>query len=191
VSGADATQVRLVDAEEGQGRTTATLVASLTARLAALHMITGADAIGSILAGFSALGRDIAKTSEGERILRAIEAGRAGANGDLLWSMLMVDQWVSSYPPTPMLDHLRNDMALVLADDLLAILELLPIPPETASATAEAGSATFAECILGMWAFSRELVRGVEMLADPTLSPAGTVEVSDATGPEPESRLLR
>ncbi|MDQ4025967.1 MAG: hypothetical protein M3217_10860, partial [Actinomycetota bacterium] len=83
-----AEQVALVDAPESAGRTTATLLGSLTARLAALHLISGADALGSLVAGYAALGREVARTAEGARMKRALESGRAGRNGELLWSRL-------------------------------------------------------------------------------------------------------
>ena len=43
-------RVLLVDSAEGPGRTTATLVASLAARLSLLHVISGADAAASVIA---------------------------------------------------------------------------------------------------------------------------------------------
>jgi hypothetical protein len=68
---------------------------------------------------------------------------------------------------------------------------MMPIPAEPSAAPEEARNAAFAECALGMWVFGKELVRGVEMLADATLPPIGWVEPLEEADPEPVSRLLR
>jgi hypothetical protein len=184
--------VRLVDAPEDSGRTTATLVASLAARLGVLHLVSGSDAVGSLAAGFAALGREVAKTADGARLRRALEGGEAGSNGDVLWSTLRIESWVSSAPPTPVLDQLRNDVALLLADDLRETLELMPIPAEPAGERADPpAESTFADLVLGLWAFSRELVAAVETLAEPTLSAAGSLESGPPPAAQPEGELLR
>ena len=90
----ESSRVQLIDESEGPGRTTATLVASLTARVAALRVISGADAIGSLTAGFAALGREVSRTAEGMRLRRGLEAGRAGNNGNALWSALRMNTWL-------------------------------------------------------------------------------------------------
>jgi hypothetical protein len=186
-------RVLLIDSADGPGRTTATLVASLTARLATLHMVSGADAVGSLTAGFVALGREVSQSAEGARVRKAIERGRASANGNALWSALRISEWVSGLPASPVLQHLRNDLALLLADDLQDTLEVLPIPSQPAGAQVpeSSESATFLDCVVGMWAFSMELVRSVEALAGPTLSPGGFVAAADGPSPEAESTLLR
>ena len=51
-----AARVRLVDVPDGPGRTTATLLASLAARLGVLHLISGSDAVGSLAAGIARSG---------------------------------------------------------------------------------------------------------------------------------------
>ncbi len=184
---------RLVDDADGPGRTTATLVASLTARLATLYLISGADAIGSLTAGFVALGREVAKTADGARLRNAIEAGRAGANGRSLWKTLNLDEWASSHAPSPVLDQLRNDVALLLAGDLAETLELLPIPGELAGASGTQGdeAAMFADFVVGFWAFSREVVWAVETIAAPTLPPAGSVTFAAEPAAAAEGHLLR
>ena len=185
-------RVRLVDAPDEPGRTTATLVASLAARLAVLHLVSGADAVGSIAAGLSALGRDVGRTAEGARLRRALERGRVGSNGDALWATLMVDRWLSSSPPAPVMDQLRNDVALVLADDLAETLDLLPIPGEAAGERATPlGDWTFVDLVLGLWAFSRELAAAVDALAEPTLSPPGEVTAGTSPAEPPAGELLR
>jgi hypothetical protein len=184
--------VRLVDAPEDSGRTTATLVASLAARLGVLHLVSGADAVGSLAAGFAALGRAVSESADGARLRRALERGEAGANGDALWSALRIGSWVSSTPPTPVLDQLRNDVALLLADDLRETLELMPIPSEPAGERAVAPTeSTFADLVLGLWWFSRELAAAVETLAEPTLAAAGSLESGPPPDAGPEGELLR
>ncbi len=192
----NAHRVRLIDSAEGQGRTTATLVASLAARLSVLHLVSGADAIGSLTAGFAALGREVSRTAKGARLRKAIEAGRPGGNGNALWTKLLIGEWASGKPPSSVLDQLRNDFALLLAEDLAATLELMPIPGQMAGAggTEPEQEVTFVDTLLGLWAFSSELVQAVELLAAPTLSasdPAG--DIVPGTGPqaEPENILLR
>jgi hypothetical protein len=165
-----AVRLRLVDEPDSTGRTTATLLTSLAARLAALHSISGADAIGALTAGYAALGRKVAKTADGHQMFEAIRRGRAGSNGDRLWSALLIGRWASSLPPSPVLDQLRNDLALLLADDLDAALELQPMPPEiTGAGGPDPEPATPAHYLLGMWAFAREVVTGIETLAEATL----------------------
>jgi len=130
-------RLRLVDAPGEAGRTTATLLASLAARLGALYLVSGADAVGSLAAGFAALGRRVGATAEGARLRAALEQGRVGANGDILWTTLGIETWVSSLPPSPVLDQLRNDIALVIVDDPEETLALMPIPGEPAGERAE------------------------------------------------------
>ena len=186
-------RVRLIDGADGPGRTTATLLASLAARLAVLPFVSGADAIGALAAGFAALGREVSQTARGASLRRAIEAGRPSANGDALWTKLRIGDWVSSMPPSPILDQLRNDLALLLADDLEATLELMPIPHQMAGAQGaeQIESATFVDCLLGLWAFSTELAHAVETLAAPTLAASDKVMPAVHPSAEPESALLR
>jgi hypothetical protein len=165
------------------------LVAALTARLAALRVISGADAIGSLTAGFAALGREVSRTAEGMRLRRGLEAGRAGNNGNALWSALRMNSWLAGMPPSPVINQLHNDIALLLTDDLERTLAVLPIPSQTttANATEESDPYTFLDCALGLWAFSAQLVRSVEALATPTSPPAGEFvygkpQATDQTG---------
>ena len=186
-------RLRLVDQADGPGRTTATLVASLAARLAALHFVSGADAVGALTAGFAALGREVSRTAEGARLRQAIEAGRAGANGNALWKSLRIEDWAATMAPAPLLDQLRNDLALLLADDLEATLELMPIPGRMAGETAatQPAPAAFVDCVLGLWAFSRETVRAVEALAAPLLPPLSSFTADSAPDQETDGSLLR
>jgi hypothetical protein len=175
--------VRLVDVPGQTGRTTVSLLASLAARLGALHAVTGADATGSLTAGYAALGREVAVTADGARLKEAIERTRTGANGDALWERLRLQEWASSLPPAPILDDLRNDLALLAADDLDTVLAL---PPAPAEALGDEGPlpapSTFAEYLVGMWAFAHEVVRGIEALVATSASPSSAVR----PGPPPD-----
>ena len=188
----DPERVRLADAPDESGRTTATLVASLAARLATLYAVSGAAAVGSLVAGFAALGREVSRTADGARLRRALERGRIGANGDALWDTLRIRQWASLVPSAPVLDHLRNDLALLLAPNLHETLALLPIPgePAGASAAAEEPPTEFLDCIVGMWAYSREMVAAVEALAEPTRT-TGTIEEPPDRPEPPRGPILR
>jgi hypothetical protein len=189
-------RIRLVDAADEPGRTTAALIASLSARLGLLHLITGAAAVGSLTAGFAALGREVARTSEGARLRAAIDRGRPGSNGDAIWSALQIGNWATAHPPSPVLEQLRNDVALLLAEDVHEVLARPPMPNPPAgsrgSAAAEQPQVEFADYLLGMWAFASEVVRSVEALAAPTMPPPGQV-ARRGTPPagEPPSSLLR
>ncbi len=185
--------VRLVDEPDRSGRTTATLLASLRTRLAILNLASGADVIGSLASGYAALGREVSATAEGSRMRDALAAGRAGANGDALWASLLIDRWSSSLPPSPVLQHLRNDLALLLVDDLDETLELPPLAPEPVGGDGGPVDepSTSLDFLVGVWAFSRELAAGVEALAEPTLPPAGRVEPGRTPPPTLEPPVLR
>jgi hypothetical protein len=193
MTASESDRVSLIDQADGPGRTTATLVASLAARLAVLHFATGADAVGSLVAGFAVLGREVGRTAEGNRLRQAIAAGRPGQNGQALWKALRISEWASPISPSPLLDQLRNDLALLLAEDLEATLEVMPIPGQTVGVSRAANTepVSFIDCLLGLWAFSRELVRAVEVLAAPTIIPPGAISNADQQTPEPEGQLLR
>ena len=94
---------------------------------------------------------------------QALETGRAGPNGEVIWDALRIGDWASSHPPAPVLDQLRNDVALLLAEDVDETIELLPIPPEMAGAagTQDVPRAEFLDFAVGYWAFSVEVVRRV------------------------------
>lgn len=165
-------RVTLIDAADEAGRTTATLVASLAARLATLYAVSGAAAVGSMVSGFAAIGREASRTAEGAQLRRALERGRIAGNGEALWTALRIRQWASLAPAAPLLDQLRNDMALLLAPNLQETLALLPIPGEPAAGVdgGDEPASEFLDCIVGMWSFSREMVSAVEALAAPTRS---------------------
>lgn len=186
-------RLQLIDEPEGPGRTTATLVASLTARLATLGLVSGADAIGSLTAGFAALGREVSRSSEGARLRAALDSSRAGNNGRALWRVLKMNAWLAGMPASPVLEQLRNDVALLLASDLTDVLAVLPIPAQTAPARVEDDKEpyTFLDCTLGLWAFSAELVRSVEALAAATASAPGQFVEAQSSPPAENGPLLR
>jgi hypothetical protein len=187
------TDIRLVDEVDRSGRTTATLLASLTARLATLSLVSGADAVGALISGYAALGRQTALTADGQRLRAALQAGRPGANGALLWAALLIDRWSSSLPPSPVLDHLRNDLALLLVDDLQATIDLPPLPAEQVGRGGGPVDepAPAVDFIVGMWVFSKEVVAGIEAMAAPTLPSPGEVRSGPPASPPLDSPMLR
>lgn len=195
MSAAKADRVRLVDAEDEAGRTTASLVGSLAARLLALHYTSGVSVVGSLIAGLAALGREASRTAEGALIRQALERGPAVGNGDAVWSAMRIGDWASGLPASPVLDHVRNDLALLLAKDLEETLEqpfALPEARPRSVVSAEAPvPVTSIDCLVGLWVYSREIVRAVEALAGPTLAPGGKVEHPARPEKEPEGTLLR
>lgn len=185
-------RARLHDPPGGPPRTTATLVASLRDRLAALRAMSGAAAVGSLIAGYAAAGRDAARTAEGGRLAAALRAGRPGANGQAVWSALGIEA-MAQVPPSPVLDHLRNDLALLMAGDLDAALRD-PHRPErpqrVADEGADEGPVDDVDYLVGMWVFSQELVAAVEALAAASGQPSGAVKEGAPQQP-PEGPLLR
>lgn len=185
-------RITLIDAADEAGRTTATLVASLAARLATLYAVSGAAAVGSMVSGFAAIGRDASRTAAGAQLRHALERGRIAGNGEALWTALRIRQWASLAPAAPLLDQLRNDMALLLAPNLEETLALLPIPGEPAAGVdaGEEPASEFLDCIVGMWAFSREMVSAVEALAAPTRGKNDAVQ-TEPRNPATGGSLLR
>jgi hypothetical protein len=117
--------VVLEDALDGAPRTTETLLASLVVRVRTLGLVTGAQAVGSLVAGVAALGHEVSEGVEGRRMRRVLEQTRPGINAETLWSSLELGHLASLVPPSPVLEDLRNDMALLLADDLTQALATL------------------------------------------------------------------
>lgn len=185
-------RVSLIDDAAESGRSTATLLASLSARFGVLHTVSGGQAAGSITSGIAALGREVSRTAEGARLRRAIQTGRPAVNGEAIWRTLRIGELAASQPASPVLDQLHNGVALLLADDLHETLELLAISPQMTGVPGEQAAglpADFLDFMVGYWALSREIVQAIEALAAPTLPPPGAIE--EVTPPEPESPLLR
>jgi hypothetical protein len=188
-----APKVRLVDAPDEFGRTTASLVSSLAMRLLTLHYTSGVSVVGSLRAGVAAAGREVAKTIDGMRLKQALLASQAGKNGEMLWAALRIGDWASGLPPSPVLDHIRNDLALLLAEDLSQSLSTVPMPGESRALVrdVEPQPVTFIDCILGLWIHSREIVNAVELIAATAPNgppPRGIVDMPDETSGR---RLLR
>jgi hypothetical protein len=186
------TRIRLEDPPGLPARTTADLVVSLRDRLAALRAISGADAIGSLVAGYAAVGRAAGRTAEGKRLGDALRAGRPGSNGMALWSALGLDD-LTTVVPSPVLDHLRNDLALLLADDLDPVLRThtsLERAESDDSLALQPAPVDPVDYLVGMWAFSRELVLAVEELASATIQVEAIIEATAISLP-PDEPLLR
>ncbi|HEY8340330.1 MAG TPA: hypothetical protein VIK95_10700 [Egibacteraceae bacterium] len=193
-AGTETAAARLADPDE-QPRTTAALVASLAARLAALRLVSGADAFGSMLAGYAAVGRRVAATADGARLRAALERSSAAENGRALWEALGIDD-LAARSPSPVLDHLRNDLALLVADNLDAALDPPPAPAHGAHGDGTPGEdqeepVTVVDYLVGMWACARETVAGIEAAAAATLPPPGAVTPGPAAPPPTDGPLLR
>jgi hypothetical protein len=162
--------VVLEDARDGPARTTDTLLASLVVRLRTLALLSGSEAVGSIVSGVAELGRRAALSDEGARIRAALEHSRPGVNGDLLWSTLRMSDLPSAIPPTPVLEALRNDVALLLAPDLERALGEMDETSLTAGIglVSEPQPVTFLDFTLGLWALCRFAADAVEALAEPS-----------------------
>jgi hypothetical protein len=159
----------LIDVEDSAGRTTASLLAALVSRLGVLHFISGADVVQSLISGFSALGREVSKSSEGAALHQALCATQVASNGQLVWTALRIENGASTAVPSPVLEQLRNDVALLLAEDLESVISMMPIPPEAPSGALPEPqeTVTFMDFLLGYYTFSKELVAAVEAMAEP------------------------
>jgi hypothetical protein len=86
-------------------------------------------------------------------------------------------------PPSPLLDVLRNDLALLLADDLDQVLRDPPGPTAVPTATLpEPQAVTFLDMLVGLWAWGTELAAAVEAVAAPGMAPAFRLDPA-AEGP--------
>jgi hypothetical protein len=186
-------RVQLIDAPD-ENRTTATLMASLAARWGLFAATSGATTVASFLGGLADLGRRMSGSADGARMRHALARHRAGANGKRLWEVMRIREWTRVSPPAPVLDQLRNDVALLLAADLDDALELMPMPSLAAASTPEReeddAEATFLDFAVGLWAFCRELVQTVESVAGVMMPPPGAFTESEtANTPAGESWL--
>jgi hypothetical protein len=186
-------KVVLTDDADGINRSASSLMVSLASRLAALFMTSGAETAGAWLAGLGDLGRRVGQTAEGARLRHALESGRVATSGEALWRELRIDNWLADIPPGPILDNLRNDMALLLADDLFDVLAARGsgYGPLAFASPAAAPPVVFLDVLLGMWAFGRELAWTVEKLAAPTLSQIDRVDQQEAGRRPQYGPLLR
>jgi len=157
----------LVDVEDSAGRTTASLLAALVSRLALLHFISGADAVASLVSGFAALGREVSKTSAGAALRQALNASQVASNGQAVWTTVRIGENASTAIPSPVLEQFRNDVALLLAEDLENVISMMPIPPEAPSGALPEPqqTVTFMDFMIGYYAFSNEVVSAVDAMA--------------------------
>jgi hypothetical protein len=157
----------LTDHPRGQPRTTDTLLASLAARTRTLSVISGSEAIGSLLAGLGALGREVAGTAEGARLRELLLETRAVANGEAIFEALGIRRALESLPLTPIYEDIRNDFSLLASHDVASAIERLSegamvgsigavVPPEPVD---------FVDVLLGLWSYSRDIVAMVEAVA--------------------------
>jgi hypothetical protein len=167
MSSAPLPHAMLVDPEGEADRTTASLVSSLASRLIILHYTSGVSVIGSMLAGLTLAGREVARTAEGARLKARLEASPAARNGEAIWAALRIKDMAAGLPATPVLDHVRNDFALLLATDLAETLLAPPTPPAMGGRNVEGslGEANFIDCLLGLWVQAREVTRSIDALA--------------------------
>ncbi|MFX0115333.1 MAG: hypothetical protein ACFFB3_12360 [Candidatus Hodarchaeota archaeon] len=166
MSGSPVRRVTLTDPPNQKERNTQNLIASLRVRLTSLHYVSGAKATGSIIAGFAALGREYSRTTVGSRMREALNASRAGTNARIIWKNLRIEEWASQHPPCPILDQLRNDVALLLADDLEECLSkpISPIQPLEYVKAPDEVSVNPIDYILGLWVYSKEFCWAIQKL---------------------------
>ncbi len=174
--------------EEPFARTTSALLGSLVSRIAALMYVSGFEAIGSQIAGFAALGREARQTSDGARMANALESSSLGANGEALWSGLKLTEWLSKSPPSPVLNDISNDLALLLSPDLYEALHDLATGelPIGRSPLATPHDVSFVDAVVGFWVLGRRLVDACDAIAAAgaaTIDPPPTV----STKPKPDT----
>jgi hypothetical protein len=158
-----------------------------------LHFISGADAVASLTSGFAALGREVSKTSEGARLREALSGSKVVANGEAAWRVLRIGENASTAVPTPVLDQLRNDLALLLAEDLEDVLGLVPIPAEapTDAIPPPQQTATFLDFVIGYWAFSKEAIASIDALAKLGRPSPNVVSSGRESAPPLKGSILR
>jgi hypothetical protein len=187
-------RLTLADLPTGPGRSTATLLDSLAARLATAHRMSGAELVGSLTAGYAALGRQVARTADGARMRAGIEASAVAAKGELLWRALGIDQLAADVGPTPVLRQFRNDLALALADDLDDVLESMASRrPAAGEGQSEPDDAPpgYIDHLLGLYAYAVEVVATVEALVEETRPAASTVRRGNGPAVLADGPLLR
>jgi hypothetical protein len=183
--------VQLDDAPDGPARTTRTLLASLVVRTRTLALLSGSQTVGSLVGGVAALGREASADGEGARIRAALERTRPGINAEMLWSALSLGDFASIVPPTPVLEDLRNDVALLLADDLepaLADLDALSLGSGL-GLVRDPRPVDVLDVLVGIWVLGRFAADAVELLSASAPVESTTAAPDDA-GPR-EGSLLR
>lgn len=185
-----------VDDPAELGRRTSTQMVSVLTRASTLGVISGAQALASMIAGLAALGREASTTIVGERRRAALEHGRVRDNLELLFSRFGLGALASISPPTPILEDFFNDLALLLAPDTNQVVDAaalgaleglgvgLLLPPASAAPFEPL------DFLLGLWTYSAEVAAAFDALSDdvPTDDVGVTVAADDEPGP---GRLLR
>lgn len=167
-------------------RTTSSALSSLLARLNTLHVISGTHALGSLVAGLASLGREASATAEGALVREALLSTRIGSNGEALWSVLGMDDASSIFPPSPVLDDLRNDLSLLVAHDLDAALVDIDLiePAESLGPLREPSRVECIDLVVGMWAYSTEITGIInEVVAATAVDRVRAPDPSDLSGP--------
>jgi hypothetical protein len=174
------------------------LLASLIGRFTALHFVTGATSLGWSLSGLVVLGSQVSQTAAGARLRKALAVGKAAKNLTRLWTELHLGEWASLSQPAPVLDQMRNDVALLLSDDLEEAIARMPMPshPEAEGKDAEDEQPDPAEqaldFVVGLWSYCRETVEGIEAVAlKGPKAAAPRVEPPAKGPPPPVGRILR
>ena len=155
------------DAPDGPARTTRTLLASLVVRTRTLALLSGSQAVGSLVGGVAALGKEASAQGEGARIREALQRTRPGVNAEMLWSTLRIGDLASLVPPTPVFEDLRNDLALLLAPDLdhaLGELDALELSAGL-GLVREPQPVEVLDVLVGIWMLGRFVGDAVELLA--------------------------
>lgn len=184
----------LTDEPEYGPRDTDALLRSLATRIGILRAMSGSEVVGSMIGGLALLGREVAQTASGARMRAAIVDGVA-ESGNAIWRTLHI-QDIARVPATPILDQLRNDVALLAADDLESALKGLQEPARSPQGNAAARDDTpveFADYLLGMWAYGWQLQHSIERLLE-ARSPVPEAAANPRRGQErivPGGPLLR
>ncbi len=175
-----------ITAPSAESRDVDALLSSLLARLRTLGVISGTQALGSIVAGLGQLGQEASRTAEGARLREALQRTRVAANGEALWSRLGMDAAWSAFPPSPVMEELRNDLALLLANDLDAALADVDLirPADGFGPLREPEPIECVDLVVGMWAYSREVVAAVDAITAAASIPETRPPINgDASGP--------
>ena len=114
---------------------------------------------------------------------RVLEQTRAGVNAETLWSALELGHLASLVPPTPVLGDLRNDIALLVADDLPQAVAMLD------ESSLESGMGLVREpqpfdvldFLVGLWALGGFVADALELLSAATVPAEDAPETSDST----------
>ena len=181
--------VVLEDAPDGVVRTTGTLLASLVVRVRTLALLTGSQAVGSLVAGVAALGSQAAADAEGARLRSALARTRPGVNAEALWSALRLGELASTLPPTRVLEDLRNDVALLVADDLERVLTGFDETSVSAGIglVHEPTPVDVLDFLVGLWALGRFVGDTLELLVE---SAEFDAELTEADELDPEGGPL-